>query len=154
MIYDVDIVYEANLLTVQLGNSQIILSSDEDLFANFQGWGYVGLTGFHRGTARKMVLESALICEDNLSSNYVYKWIYNNQVVNSKDITVPVGASINLSILFLDAAGKYLPHYKGLSLYDWNISVSINCGGITFVNPPANLFELMFTVNSYLNLDI
>ena len=79
MLYDVDIIYDSNLFTVQFGNSQILLSSTEDLFANFQGWGYLGLTGYHRGTARQIKLQSAMICEDNLSQNFSYKWIYQNQ---------------------------------------------------------------------------
>ena len=147
MVYDVDIIYEATLFTVQFANSQILLSSNEDIFSNFQGWGYVGLTGYHKGTARKMNLDSAMICEDNLSSNYIYKW-YLAQTINLPDISVPAGTIMYLSVMFLDGANKYIPHFLGLGLYDRKLNMNVPCGQV-FFNQPSNSFELIFTVSLF-----
>ena len=144
MVYDVDIIYVNNYLSVQFGNSIILLdSSTEDFFTSYY-WGYIYMTGFHNGNARKMYLESLMVCEDSLSNNLNYSWNADS-LTTINETTSTVGTILFLTIKLLDSVNQPLPHLIGHDVWTWNVNITPKCGFAAYVKF-VNDFEFMFSV--------
>jgi len=133
MVYDVYIQYKNKVFSVFVNDSPVI-SSSESLLDNFDGWAYMGFSGFFRGYVRELFIDqSSFFCLDTIQDIY-FDTIVNGITYPNNSIpqNIPAGAPIQVIAKFSDFDKLFVPHLYGDNVTNWQLTISYDCGLTTF----------------------
>lgn len=129
MIYDVYMQVKNGVVSVWV-NDLFILSSNENLLDKFDGFAYLGFSGFFWGYQREMLIsKDSFWCVDQINEIYFDSKISDIVYYNNKLPTnIPAGSPIEIIAKFSDVEGFYVPHLYGLNVTSWKLTIGYDCG--------------------------
>lgn len=128
MVYDIYIQYKESYLSIYL-NDSLIMQVLENFLPTFNGFGFLGFSGYFRGNQREIIITSdSFLCLDQLNDVYFDTSVngaiyYNNRIPDN----IPAGAPIDITAKFIDIDGLVVPHLYGLNVIGWKLTISYDC---------------------------
>lgn len=110
-------------------NGSLLMESNEDLLAKFNGYGYFGISGYFRGNKRnlKLIMKDSYYCTDKIEKITFYSIVDKVRYEERLPTNIPAGSPIEVTCRFVDLEGYPIPHFKTESLTTWEIGISYSC---------------------------
>lgn len=110
-------------------NDALIIEAEDNLLDQFDGFAYLGFTGFFRGNQRELKIEQgSYFCQNEIKGVDFYS-INNGITFRNSQLPpeIPAGSAVEVTVRFKDVEGLIVPHFNDMHVIDWKLTIGYNC---------------------------
>ena len=136
MTWDINVKYDGSTIYYYFGD-YLINSQRVDLLSAFNGWAYLGWSGFIRAD-RELEIRDMYVCEDvHYKEVRAYLSRHSNRNNYQESITHFPNETVHVKLLFYSRTDQVAHNIGQLSDY-FNVDLIANCGTLDAISLPDN----------------